>query len=61
MARKTDNDDKSLYFQTGRFVHQNGEWFYITRGGEQRGPFMRKEDAEDDMISYIRNLNNMQE
>lgn len=61
MARKTDSDDKRLHFQTDRFVHQNGEWFYMMRGGEQRGPFLSKELAEADLISHARHLRNMEE
>ena len=53
MSRKTDSDDGPVHFQVDRFVHQNGEWFYITRDGEERGPFESREDAEGDLIFYI--------
>jgi len=57
MPRKTDSDDKSVHFQMDRFVQQNGEWFYMTREGEERGPFESKEDAEGDLIFYILECN----
>ena len=52
MPRKTDNDDK-VHFQMDRFVQQNGEWFYVTRDGEERGPFKSRSDAEGDLVFYI--------
>jgi uncharacterized protein YchJ len=61
MARKTDGKDEKHHFQMERFVQQNGEWYYITREGDERGPFERKEDAEGDMIAYIRHRLNMEE
>ena len=55
MARKGDDEDK-MHFQMDRFLQQNGEWFYTTREGEERGPFLTKEDAEGDLIAYIHEL-----
>jgi hypothetical protein len=52
MPRKTDKD-KKVYFQMDRFVQQNGEWFYDSREGVQRGPFETREDAEADLVFYI--------
>lgn len=61
MARKTDGDNGKMHFQMNRFVQQNGEWFYMTREGEQRGPFDSREDAEGDLIAYIRHKKNMED
>ena len=61
MARKTDGKDEKHHFQVKRFVQQNGEWYYITREGDERGPFESKEDAEGDMTAYIRHCLNMEE
>ena len=55
MSRKSDDDDK-LHFQMDRFLQQNGEWFYTTREGEERGPFATKEDAEGDLLAFILEL-----
>ncbi len=52
MTRKTDNEAKHI-FQVDRFVQQNGEWFYMTRDGDERGPFKTKADAEADLVFYI--------
>ena len=54
MARKTDSKDEPVHFQNSRFVQQNGEWYYMTRDGEERGPFVDKADAEGDLILYMR-------
>lgn len=39
-----------------RFYQMNAQWFYMTREGEERGPFDSKRDAEGDLIDYIRHL-----
>lgn len=61
MNRQTDNHNEKVHFQTGRFVQQNSEWFYMTRAGMQRGPFKRKEDAEGDLTAFIAYLKNMED
>ena len=60
MARGTDSAKEKMHFQMDRFTCQNGEWFYVTREGEERGPFESKEDAEGDVTAYIRHLVNME-
>ena len=59
MVRKTDSESKT-HFQMERFVQQNGEWFYTTREGEERGPFISKQEAEGDLSTYIRSKINME-
>ena len=54
MTRITDGKNGKLHFQMDRYVQQNGQWFYMTREGEEKGPFESKEDAEGDMAVYIR-------
>ena len=61
MARKTDEDQDNIHFQVDRFVQQNGEWYYVTREGEQRGPFASRDDAEGDLAAYVRHRLNMEE
>ena len=57
MPRSTDSEDKKVFFRMDRFFQQNGEWYYTTRDGEQRGPFEDKDDAEGDLILFIRECN----
>ena len=54
MTRNSDKEGEKVHFQSNRFVQQNGEWFYTTRDGQERGPFEDKEDAEGDLILYMR-------
>jgi len=60
MKRKNDNQVSLAYFQMDRFVLQNGEWFYTTREGAERGPFANKEGAEDDLAAYVYHLGNIE-
>ena len=61
MPRKEDGEDDKRYFQVDRFVQQNGEWFYTTREGEERGPFESKEEAKGDLIVYVRHMKKMED
>ena len=54
--RKTDGEDTKRFFKMDRFYQMNAQWFYMTREGEERGPFDSKRDAEGDLIDYIRHL-----
>ena len=44
-----------------RFVQMNGQWFYTTREGEERGPFESRDDAEGDLIAYIRHIEQLEQ
>ncbi len=61
MSRNTDGENEKLHFQMDRLVQQNGEWFYMTREGEEKGPFESRQDAEGDLAVYIRHQLKMQE
>lgn len=60
MDRKNDTNNEAMYFQTGRFVQQNGEWFYMTRESVERGPFTSIDDARDDLDAYIYHRHNLE-
>ncbi len=60
MTRINDANDTTIHFQTGRFIQQNGEWFYTTREDVERGPFLSKEDASDDLKAYIYHRRNLE-
>ncbi len=61
MSRNTDGENEKLHFQMDRLVQQNGEWFYMTREGEEKGLFESRQDAEGDLAVYIRHQLKMQE
>ena len=60
MTRTNDTNHQTIHFQTGRFVQQNGEWFYSTRENVERGPFISKEVAADDLDAYIYHRHNLE-
>lgn len=60
MVRKNDNKISLAHFQVDRFVQQNGEWFYATREGVERGPFVTKEMAKEDLSAYVHHLSNVE-
>jgi hypothetical protein len=53
MQRKRDSEENKVHFQMDRFYQLNGEWFYMTREGEEMGPFISKQDAKGDLCGYI--------
>jgi hypothetical protein len=53
MPRKSDSQNEKMYFQVDRFIQQNGEWFYMTREGDEQGPFLTKDDAQDDLFIML--------
>jgi hypothetical protein len=61
MIRITDGKNDKFHFQMDRFVQQNGEWFYMTSEGDERGPFETRDDAAGDIMLYIRHQLKMQE
>ena len=60
MMRMNDTNLEKVHFQTGRFVQQNGEWFYNTREDVERGPFISMEDARNDLAAYIYHRHNLE-
>ncbi len=48
--------DIKNYFKTNRIFQVNGEWYFTTREGEDKGPFTSKADAEVQIALYIRRI-----
>ena len=48
--------DIKNYFKTDRIFQANGEWYFITREGEDRGPYTSKEQANIEIALYIRRI-----
>ena len=61
MERTTDSEQSKLFYKVDRFVQQNGEWFYITREGDERGPFESRSEAQGDLVDYLRHMHKMAE
>jgi len=45
------------WFRSGRFMHVNDQWFFITREMTEEGPFSSKQEAEMELLLYIRHAN----
>jgi hypothetical protein len=42
-----------FFFRSSRFHFLNGKWFYMSRGGEEHGPFVTRDQAEADVETSI--------
>ena len=52
-----EGEDSGTYFRTERFYSVNGQWFFTTREGHNAGPYDNHEEAEVELMMYIRHLN----
>ena len=53
--RKDDNEEQR-WFSSERFVSSGGKWFFITREETQEGPYETIEEAERELMLYIRGV-----
>jgi len=42
--------------RTERYFSAGGEWFFYCRGGETRGPFDNKRQAEDALAEFLQEI-----
>jgi hypothetical protein len=52
MKRKTDTQD-SNFFRAHRIHCINNKWYFLTREGENKGPFDSKEIAGKKLVEYL--------
>ncbi|MDQ1363027.1 MAG: hypothetical protein QG652_887 [Pseudomonadota bacterium] len=57
MESSRRGENKTIPFRTTRYFCSNGEWYFMTRGGGQRGPFASKQDMEAELMLYLREEN----
>lgn len=57
MMQRKDDSTTRFQFRTHRISCINSEWYFLTRGGENIGPFPTKEDAKKHLVSYLEKLN----
>ena len=43
-------------FRSGRFFSVGGQWFFATREGNDQGPYQSKEDAEAELMMFLREV-----
>ncbi|MET1253662.1 DUF6316 family protein [Aliikangiella maris] len=61
MQYRAGESEKS-WFRSDRYYHTNEGWWFTTREQSQEGPFISKNEAENELILYIRTIrqsNNM--
>ena len=50
-------ETSATHFRTERYFCSNGEWYFLTRGGGQEGPYLNKEEMEAELLLFIREQN----
>jgi len=50
-------ESSATHFRTERYFCSNGEWYFLTRGGGQQGPYLDKEDMEAELLLFLREQN----
>lgn len=53
---KRKGDDNKTFFNSDRFFNEGGKWFFTTREGQLMGPFDSRKDAEQELMLYLRSL-----
>jgi hypothetical protein len=54
--QREDDSIADFYFRTHRINYINSQWYFLTRGGENIGPFATKEDAKKHLASYLKKM-----
>jgi len=52
--RHRAGEDQNIPLRNKRYVCVNGIWFFETRGGAQKGPFVSKQEMEAELLFFIR-------
>lgn len=53
--RQDDNKNKT-WFRSERFFSEGSSWYFSTREGTIEGPFESRAEAEQELMMYLRNL-----
>ena len=59
MANRQGEDPKT-YFRSDRFFAEGGKWYFTTRENTIEGPFDSRDDAAQELMLYIRRLEERQ-
>lgn len=54
--RADDDDDNKALFRSDRFFCEEGKWYFTTRENVIKGPYESREDAENELMLYLRDL-----
>ncbi|MEH6616630.1 MAG: DUF6316 family protein [Porticoccus sp.] len=56
MNHRNQEEGSACYFRSERVYNVNNLWFFSTREGVDIGPFNTKEDAQGELILFIRHV-----
>lgn len=54
MITNRSGETRSIPFRSNRFFCSNGTWYFMTREGNQMGPYSDKREAEAELMIFIR-------
>ena len=49
-------EDQKTFFRSDRFFTEGGQWYFSTRENTIEGPFSNREEAEQELMLYVRRL-----
>ena len=53
MMKREKDSETDVYFRTGRINCIDSQWYFLTREGENIGPFASREEAEKQLTHYL--------
>jgi len=56
MMKREKDSETDFHFRTDRMNCINSEWYFLTRDGENIGPFATREEAEKQLTYYLENI-----
>lgn len=54
MELNRNGETRNVPFRSNRYFCINGTWYFMTREGNQMGPFIDKREAEAELMMFIR-------
>ena len=52
--RKSNGSEDKVPFRSNRIHNINGQWYFLTREGQNIGPFATKDDAEAGLARFMK-------
>ena len=56
MDSRSSDDRRGTWFRTQRFFSEGSRWYFSTREQTIEGPFVSRNDAEQELMIYLRNM-----
>ena len=54
MMKHRAGETHTIPFRSERYFCSNGVWYFQTRGGQQKGPYIDKQEMEAELLLFIR-------